>query len=428
MVTRGACAPGGTRSKQFAHHGADQVADDLEQATLERPVAAPHPQPGRRADQVAVADRQGRGGVIAAGIVREDEPEVAGRGQHVGQPRARCRRARAVSANHTVGAAQVVPHGGVDGVRVVRGTPATWRSAMVTMLGWTSPSTQVSRPPAAASAPAIIRSGLWCTAIGQGSGRAGNSAVTRSPQVGRPELDPPGAWRQIQDRRPALPQRAHRRLDELRRVEQRVVDEQPEVGERHDVGAERGGPLPVGLLEVPRVQRAAGRGEPPRAVEHQRQRRAQAIQGVRAQPHRVAAQALLIGERPAGVELSRPPGRREAGQPGERRLQAGHGRGDPLRVTGRAGQFVPGGGQLVQGLFGRPADAVVGDPRQQRPHRALGPEVLRGHVDLPGQPAAVGQPRHQREDLRDIAEPGRGIGEHRGRDLTRRHGCRRTPA
>ena len=32
------------------------------------------------------------------------------------------------------------------------------------------------------------------------------------------------------------------------------------------------------------------------------------------------------------------------------------------RVAGRAGQLVPGGGQLVQGRDGRPADGVVGDP------------------------------------------------------------------
>ena len=236
-----------------------------------------------------------------------------------------------------------------------RGTPTRRRSARLTMLGWTSPSTQVSGPPAPASAPAIIRSGLWCTAIGQGSGWAGKLRGRPAP-AGRPPAAEPGrvdaGGRQVEDRRPALPQCVHRGLDEPRRLaEQRLVDDQPEVGERHDVGAERGGPLPVGLLEVPRVHRAAGRGEPPGAVEHQGQGRASSVYGVRAEPHRAAAQALLVDERAAGVELARPSGGRDAGQPGEGRLQAGHGRGHPLRVAAGRGQLVPGRGQLVQGLL-----------------------------------------------------------------------------
>ena len=48
---------------------------------------------------------------------------------------------------------------------------------------------------------------------------------------------------------------------------------------------------------------------------------------------------------------------------------------------------------------------------------ALGPQLLRCHVDLPGQPLAVGQPRQYREDVRRGAEPGRRVGEQRGRDL-----------
>ena len=240
------------------------------------------------------------------------------------------------------------------------------------------------------------------------------------PQVGGPVLDPPGAGRRIQDGRPALAQRAHGGLDDRWRLaEQCFVDEKPEVGERHGAGAEGSGSLPVGLVEMPLVERAALRGEPPGAVEHQRQRRADAVHGVRAQPHGVAAQALLVGEGAAGVELACPPGGRNARQPGERRLQARHRRGHPIRVAAGGGQLVPGGGQLIKGLFGGPADAVVGNPGQDRPQGALGPDVLRGHVDLPGQPVAVGQPLHQREDFRGSTEPGERIGEHDGRDRAR---------
>ena len=79
-------------------------------------------------------------------------------------------------------------------------------------------------------------------------------------QVGRPELGPPGIGRRVQNHRPPLPQRLHRGLDELLRAGQRLVDEQPDVGERHDVGAEGSGSLPVGVPEVPCVQRTAARG------------------------------------------------------------------------------------------------------------------------------------------------------------------------
>ena len=98
----------------------------------------------------------------------------------------------------------------------------------------------------------------------------------------------------------------------------------------------------VGLLEVLRVLLANLGHEPPGAVEHQRQGVADTVEGVLAKPHGVAAQAFLIGERAAGVEFPGPPGRRGAGQPGESRLQTGHGRGHPLGVTGRGRQFRPG--------------------------------------------------------------------------------------
>ena len=39
-------------------------------------------------------------------------------------------------------------------------------------------------------------------------------------------------------------------------------------------------------------------------------------------------------------------------------------------------------------------------------------------LELPGQPAVVGQPGQHREDFRDITQAGRSIGEHRGGDRT----------
>ena len=295
-------------------------------------------------------------GVIAAGIVREDE--AGGRRARTGRCTAGygCRRISAVSAIHTVRAPpQIVPHGGADGVRGSSVELHPRGVAHGDELGWTSPSTQVSRPPAPASAPAIIRSGLWCTAIGQGSGRAGNCRCHPLPQVGCPELDPAGRPAAAPGSPTSAAAARLTALDELRRVANSasLTSSQTSANGTMSVPS-TAARSPVGLVEVPRVQRAAGRGEPPCAVEHQRQRRAQAIQDVRAQPHGVAAQALLVDERTAGVELARPARGRDAGQAGERRLQAGHGRSDPVRVTGRRRPVRPGRRSARPGPF-RPA-------------------------------------------------------------------------